>query len=247
MKKGIILLEGSTPALTFAGQFLQEDGYQITDQATLDVSYVLLDVPSFLANGKLRSGKELDTLLTALPKNAILCGGNLYNDRLEIFHTYDFLQDETYLCANAAITANCALRIATQHLSTTLKDAPTLIIGWGRIGKCLAQLLRSLGCNVSVAARNGKDRAILFSLGYDAVDVTGIIPEQYRLILNTAPEKVLDVGNCKKCVKIDLASQRGLIGEDIIWARGLPGMYAPESSGKLIAQTFQRLTQEEKS
>ena len=47
------------------------------------------------------------------------------------------------------------------------------------------------------------------------------------------------------CVKIDLASKPGIEDEDVIIARGLPGIHFPESSGKLIADTLLRLCQEE--
>jgi hypothetical protein len=47
-----------------------------------------------------------------------------------------------------------------------------------------------------------------------------------------------------KALKIDLASQPGIGGNDVIWARGLPGKNAPESSGKLIAQTVLRKLEE---
>jgi hypothetical protein len=43
------------------------------------------------------------------------------------------------------------------------------------------------------------------------------------------------------CVKIELASKDGMEGDDIIIARGLPGIHLPESSGELIAETFLRL------
>lgn len=247
MEKGVILIEGSTPALTYAGHHLQENGYTIASQITPDIQYVLLDVPSFHSESKLRNGKSLDTLLAALPGNVVLCGGNLSNPKLDTYQTFDLLQDAQYLAENAAITADCAVRLAMQHLTATLTDTPILIIGWGRIGKCLARMLRGLDCDVHIAARKEADRAILSAMGYPALNITEVKPEQYRLILNTAPAPVLDVSNCKYCVKIDLASAKGLIGEDVIWARGLPGMYAPMTSGKLIAKTFMRMAQEVRS
>lgn len=93
---------------------------------------------------------------------------------------------------------------------------------------------------------------MLAALGYSQVSTDGIpdlLPE-IRLLVNTAPAKVLSRGQlslCRSCVKIDLASQPGLEGTDVITARGLPGRYAPESSGKLIAETILRLTKEVKS
>ena len=67
---------------------------------------------------------------------------------------------------------------------------------------------------------------------------------QFRLVYNTVPRKLLTVPMDGRCVKIDLASKQGLIGDDVVWARGLPGVCAPESSGALIARTFLRLRQE---
>lgn len=243
MNMGTVLLGGNTPALTYAGQLLADSGFSIQKQAGMDIQYVLLDVPSFYTDGNLRSGRNLDTMLASVPNSIIICGGNLKNPKLDTYQTIDFLQDEQYLAQNAAITADCAVRVAVQHLTTTIADSPALIIGWGRIGKCLAQILRFMGCDVTIAARKEHDRAMLSALGYNAINISEITSDisKYRLIYNTAPEKVLDVSSCRNCVKIDLASRKGLVGEDIIWARGLPGMYAPETSGKLIAQTFVRL------
>jgi len=113
------------------------------------------------------------------------------------------------------------------------------VIGWGRIGKCLAQLLKSIGAQVTVAARKESDRVMLKALGYGALDTCELDTTPYRLIFNTVPQMI-----CPDCpgkgLKIDLASKLGLGGEDVLWARGLPGKDAPESSGHLIAQTVLR-------
>ena len=67
----------------------------------------------------------------------------------------------------------------------------------------------------------------------------------YRIIFNTVPAPILSeeqIANCQdSCIKIDLASVLGIAGTDVIWARGLPGKDAPESSGVLIAKTILRL------
>ena len=173
-------------------------------------------------------------------------GGNLNHPALKGYPVLDLLTDAGYLAQNAAITAKCALRAAAPKLTAVLPECPTLVIGWGRIGKCLSKLLRGLGAQVTVAARKASDRAILAALGYSSIDI-GDIPAllpTVRLLFNTAPEKVLSgkqLAGCRHCVKIDLASKPGLEGPDVITARGLPGRYTPESSGKLIAETVLRL------
>ena len=160
----------------------------------------------------------------------------------------DLLQAPDYVAQNASITAHCALKYIMNALPITLAHQPILVIGWGRIGKCLARLLRGLDARVSIYARKESDRGMITALGYDAV-----APETelsaYRVIINTAPAQVLteeQLSRCKPdCLKLELASSQGLPGADVILARGLPGKDAPESSGKLIAQSILRLLNKE--
>ena len=104
-----------------------------------------------------------------------------------------------------------------------------------------------MGTEVTVAARKESDRAMLEALGYRTLDIPEIpqVLEQFGVIYNTVPQKMLtqdQLSPYSKSLKIDLASQPGLEGEDVVIARGLPGLYAPESSGRLIAKTILRLT-----
>ena len=78
-------------------------------------------------------------------------------------------------------------------------------------------------------------------MGFSAVDSEQIDAGKYRLIINTAPALILEERQCRQdAVLIDLASKKGIVGDGVIWARGLPGKHAPESSGILIAQTLLR-------
>ena len=94
---------------------------------------------------------------------------------------------------------------------------------------------------VCMAVRKEADRAILQATGYGAVETGCIDAGKYRLIINTVPAPVLDDDAAKKdAVWIDLASKKGIFGENVLWARSLPGKDAPESSGELIARTVLR-------
>ena len=247
MKHNGIFTAGTTAACDFAASFLQELGLPLTDLPGKSVRYLLLDVPSFGPNGQLRGGGSLEPLLQKLPRDILICGGNLNHPLLEEYETVDFLKDETYLWENAYITAECALDTALPYLKHTIRHCPVLIIGWGRIGKCLARLLKNLDAEVTVAARNPKDRAMIHALGYEAVDPADLKLwlNHFRLLYNTVPAPVLtqdQMSGCREdCIKIELASQNGIEGDDVVIARGLPGLHMPESSGKLIADAFIRL------
>jgi dipicolinate synthase subunit A len=238
---------GKTMALTHACHFLACQGLDIADGPSADVTHLLLPVPSFEPTGQIKGGADLVHILSCLPKDITVMGGNLRHPALAHYKCVDFLQDPVYLAENAAITAQCAITIVANNLPVTLRGCPILIIGWGRIGKCLAADLLALGADVTVAARNPADRAMLLALGYRSIATADLTPSlmRYRVILNTVPVPMLselDTVHCRRdCIKIDLASQSGIAGNDVIWAKGLPNQETPESSGKLIAKTVIRL------
>lgn len=247
MKEPVFYIAGHTDALRFAQTLLKKKGLRFAPIPDMSVTHLLLGVPSFEADGSLKGGGQLEDILPSLSPEVTVCGGMLNLPELKGYRTVDLLEDPGYVAENARITAYCAVRLAAQRLPVILWHCPVLIIGWGQIGKCLAQLLKSMGAMVTVAARKETDRSMLRALGYDAVDTQALGNglARYRVIFNTAPVMVLskeDMSDCASdCLKIDLASCPGIDALDVIWARGLPGKDAPESSGELIARTILRL------
>lgn len=240
MKRICFYPAGHTAALGSAVSVLKEAGFQFTDNAA-GATHLLLPVPSVDADGCIIGGGPLEEVMEKLPKDVTVVGGNL---NLPGYRVWDLLKDPDYLAYNAQITACCALQIALNKLPLILPETDALVIGWGRIGKCLASLLKQNGAHVTVAARKETDRAMLRALGYTAVDTVHLDTTAYRLIFNTAPVMLLP-----QCpgdgLKIDLASKLGLGGLDVVWARQLPGRYAPESSGNLIAETVLKFVSKE--
>ena len=236
MDQRIFYSPDDTPAMQIAKQEMEKRGICFSDTPTKAVTHLLLPVPC---------RRDVSALLKKLSLDVTVLGGALGREELSGYHKTDLLTDEEYLWKNAMITAHCAMTVATSVLPVTFTDLPILIIGWGRIGKCLAKLLRGCDAMVTVAARNPKDRAALYALGFDAEDTDRLCPHGYRVIFNTVPAPVLSreqLSCCRDdCVKIELASSPGLEGDDVIEALGLPGKYAPETSGKLIARTILRL------
>lgn len=206
------------------------------------VTHLLLPVPSFNDSGSIRGGGDLQSILSVLSPNITVVGGNLNHSLLSAYRTIDLLQDPIYVAENADITARCAIGLLHNCLPCTFKNLPVLIIGWGRIGKCLARLFRANDACVTVFARKEADRAMLQALGYSAQATPN--PNGFRVVINTAPAAVLD--SCPEGIfKMELSSVPGIAGEDVLWARGLPAIHAPESSGQLIADTVSRLLRKE--
>ena len=238
MKQILFYTAGHTEALRFARKRLESWGYALSPTPSEKVTHLLLPVPSFEEPGVLKGGTPLSHVLKALPERITILGGGLPELPCRCV---DFLKDEYYLMENAAITAQCAAALAQQEWKTNLKNVPVLIIGWGRIGKQLVPRLKELGAAVTVAVRKERDMLALQAERCDAVLLPRLQPDRYCIVFNTAPAPVLDAADTKpEALLIDLASVPGIIGNNVLWARGLPNKYAPEASGNLIAKTALR-------
>ena len=234
-----VLCVTRTEAIRYAARFLSDRNIAVTEKCAPDVTHVLLPVPSF------SGGDEyLAHLLTGLPDDVILCGGNLKSPLIEGYPCVDFLQDPFYLADNAALTAECTVKVLKQQFQTELEGKDVLIIGWGRIGKCLCPMLKQEGSSVAVAARKASDLAMIHALGYECIPVSATAEQTKRfdMILNTVPALLFPQIETKDtCITMELASKPGMTGRKIYDGRGLPSKIAPMKSGKLIAETFLRL------
>lgn len=240
MFKGTVLCVQRNDAMSQAASNLRNLGIPVTDKCAPDVTHLLLPVPSFSAGDG-----YLAHLLTKLPDDLIISGGNLTSALLMGHRSVDFLQDPFYLAQNAAITARCAVKILTDRLGADLSGMQVLVIGWGRIGKCLIPLLAECGADLSVAARKPADRAMIRALGTRSLSIPDAAEETQRFdsIINTVPVLLFpEIRTKPDALLLELASKPGMTGENILDGRGLPGKMAPEESGRLISETFVRLS-----
>lgn len=167
----------------------------------------------------------------------------------------DLWKDESLLLANARLTAEGALASAMRSSPRALDGMECMVIGWGRIGRALTELLVALGARVTVASRSpaGRNRAV--ERGAEAVDTAHIanaLPGR-KLIYNTAPAMVLDSAALGRvdpnAMLIDLASPPYGIDLRAAWNRGLrawrepglPGRYCPYSAARAMLDAMDRL------
>ena len=230
MKAPTMYIPISTPALTAAACRLRDRGVVFTDTAQ-DAEYLLYPAPTKLS------------MLSDCTMDQTVIGGGLdfLNENVE---RLDLLKDPYYLAANAAITAEAALALVLENLRCEICQANILILGWGRIGKCLTHQLHHLNASVTVYARKDADRAMLQALGYRYIsrEDLGRTLSRFHCVINTVPAAVLTEPEARSirpdCLKLELASGIWLPGEDVVPAHGLPGKCKPDASGALIAKTI---------
>ena len=191
-------------------------------------------------------GRLPDILLQALEKKGV--------------RAVDYFKSEAFQIENAYTTSEAALSIAMNNLKRNIRGARFAVTGYGRIARTLTKLLLKLGANVCVLARKESDLAWAKLAGATSKrlcdDSVMSLAEGYDIIFNTVPtwlffEDLLAAID-KKTLIIDLASSPGgvdvsaakKLSSKVLWASSLPGKYAPESAGELIAQCIEKIISE---
>ncbi len=178
--------------------------------------------------------------------------------------TYDYFLDECLTERNALLTAEAAIEIAMRELPITLDSSRSMVIGYGRIGKLLTNLLSRMNSRVTVAARKKLDRVIAECFGASSLDISDVntepllkINDGYDIVFNTVPARIFDDNIIYKLKKdvciIDLASPPGGIdirsardaGLNVIWALSLPGKHSPKKAGEIIFDSIYTTMKEE--
>ena len=180
---------------------------------------------------------------------------------LEAWHRVklkDYYRQEPLIVGNAVLTAEAAISLAIQETPYGLLDSKCLVVGFGRIGKALAMMLRGMGGDVTVSARRREDFAWIRALGLKAVQTgeIGACISKMNIVFNAVPSPVLSEAVLERCPKrmliIDLASPPGGVdfiraeelGIKAIWALNLPGKYSPKSAAELIKTTVMDMVEE---
>ncbi|MTV50480.1 dipicolinate synthase subunit DpsA [Heliobacillus mobilis] len=156
---------------------------------------------------------------------------------------------------NSVPSAEGAVQIAMEKLPITIHSSQSLVIGFGRVGITLARLLKGMGSNVTVAARNSSARARAWEMAVEGVSFEALSDALARadIIYNTVPVMVLDEqtlsGTNRDALIIDLASAPGGIdfeaarrlGIEALLVPGLPGKVAPKTAGEILARIYPNL------
>ena len=162
----------------------------------------------------------------------------------------DYGSLDSYALLNAVPTAEGALKLAIENTPYTLWKSRVLVIGYGRVGKILADRLKAFGCDVTVSARKPADFAMLDTLGFSYINTEQLnsVPLDYQIIFNTVDVKVLEDGTLEKCkcdLMIDLSTKGGFsldaaegCGIKAFKAPGLPGIIAPRTAAEILCNTL---------
>lgn len=253
-------------------ELLEKDGYIASiygnvysestdspDSCILDSKAVIAPIPITKNHDTINMSENfkisIDELFNSMVTHNvnILIGGVIsskFQERASLMDitTIDIFSREEVAINNAIPTAEGAIMTAIQESDKVLFKSKVLVIGFGRCGKVLSNMLNGIGANVSVTYRKKSDEAYINSISCTPVSIKDFdrALSEYDFIFNTAPAQVLNKEVLKRIRKdtviIDIAQAPG--GIDYNYARklnlkalycpGLPGRVAPYSAAEIL-------------
>lgn len=170
----------------------------------------------------------------------------------------DFSADEKLVVGNALITAEAALSIYMEKKEISVSGSRILVVGSGRVAKCVVRVFSSLRADVTLMARSERELALAAISGIAAVDIEDgdarreALSRHFDAVINTVPARVISLDELSllddDTLLIELASapygfdadEAAARGISAVLASSLPAKYAPASAAELIADAVER-------
>ncbi len=194
--------------------------------------------------------------LSAICNDSIMIAGALPSDQAAILISknisyHNIILDEVFAVENCIQTAEAALMLLIRATNISIYDMNISVLGFGRLGKAVTNLLDRIGVNVAVHTSDYYERAAAHMTKCSVHDLNSSISDA-DVIINTIPAKVLSqekLMNAKKSSYIlDLASYSSVDNCDISAlglsydnALGLPGKHSPKSAGRILTDAIMRI------
>ncbi|NRG47293.1 dipicolinic acid synthetase subunit A [Bacillus sp. CRN 9] len=160
---------------------------------------------------------------------------------------------------NSIPTVEGAIMMAIQHTDFTIHGSNISVLGLGRTGMSIARAFHALGAKVKVGARKSEHIARITEMGltpFHLKDIQSAVVDS-DICINTIPHPIVSAAVINKMpvhtLIIDLASKPG--GTDFRYAEkrgvkallapGLPGIVAPKTAGRILANVLAQLITED--
>lgn len=246
-------ISSSLPGCPFRAAHLKE--------ALEGARLVLCPVPlstdgcTLLCTNEAQAPVLLQELILHLHPGQLLAGGGLTEAFLNSCRrkqaaSFDYLMQEEFLRANAALTAEGFLGILLKEMPISLKGCQALLLGYGRCGQEIAGLLSHFPVELTVLEKEASLLSQALDKGFSA-----FAPEEdfeklshFDFVINTIPAQILDDMHLHKlsqhCRLFDIASApfgfrqetAQALGLSLVRCPGIPGKWMPQTAGEIMAK-----------
>lgn len=215
---------------------------------------VLLPVPS-TRDGIHVTGcdAEICEVLSSADENTVIVGYSIPRDASPLAlsrgaRVLDLSTDEKYILENARLTALGCLGYLLGSEKRAISECSVGIVGYGRIGSALTELLCFLGARVKVYTSRESTRNYLCSLGIESAlrdELNFDTENSIDILINTAPcdlSAELSAGASSLGFRIiELASGKNLEGvSGVEYLPSLPEKMYPKSAARAYAEAVKR-------
>ena len=241
--------------------------YEAWEKAFAENHILVFPLPMSKKGGYLNAPHPIlvSEIVNRIQPNSLVLGGKLPEEIKDIFSKtgirYVDYYNEEFQTRNALPTAEAAIGIALLESPRTLLDSRSLVVGYGKIGKILAQKLQCLGTRVTVGARKPLDLALANGFGYATLSIADGIPSHklsgFDFVFNTVPVRLFGREEMRALSRetlymelasfpygLDLEVAKEYAFRTVI-AESLPGKYSPISAGEILAETVVQILEKE--
>ena len=205
---------------------------------------------------------KIDDLMKANKSKIFISGSIKESLKKQLDEKYleviDIMKRDDLAILNTIATAEGTIEVAIKNTNKILQGSRVLILGFGRVGKIVANKFSKMSAIVTCAARKDEDIAWIQAYGHKATNINGLGEnlKLYDIIINTVPHIILNEERLKyikkDCLLIDLASNPGGIDKKavkdnklkFVWALSLPGKVAPITTAEFIKDTIYNIIKE---
>lgn len=263
MDKYDVALVGGDLRTFMMAPIFEQRGYRVIycktlENAIKDAACVVGGIPLFKAGNLTTEDAEpvgSEEFLQFLQPGQMLFGG-VISDEVRMYCEkkgivcHDFMREETIAVFNAIATAEGTIFEAIRHKDTNIHNSPSLVMGYGRCAKVLADKLKGLDADVTVCARSKEALSYANAAGLKTLELAMLKSRigEFEYVYNTIPSMVITKEVMEQMRKdvliIDIASGAGGIDYEAaekmkvsaFLCPGLPGKYAPRASAQELAR-----------
>ena len=259
MQLSITILPGDR-RMDFAADYLAKKGGTFCSSWSQipESGYIVGGIP-FTRDGRtvntsIPEPLAIQSLLGMLTPNHILVGGNLPESVTTActhhgIKYYDVMTSGDFVQKNARLTAEGLLIPLLSHTAFSIYDCKTLLIGYGRCGREIADILRFFVSELYVCDIGRSERKAAKASHFHVITGNELQDRKHRVhqvntIINTAPTNPFPARTWgtfpEDCVILNVASSPLSVpfplSEQVIPCPGIPGSYAPKTAGTIYAK-----------
>lgn len=229
-----------------AAGFFQPDGEDKPEE--------LRKYDCFISNWPMKPGKAAEEVFHNIRPGSVLllCGPGFPGEKRWDLQYVNLWEDEELLTENAYLTAEGAVASAMSRTAYGLQGEKCLVVGYGRIGRALADILTGIGAHTAVYSHSAQKYAQIRTAGAEVCTDLSEALKGRRFIFSTPPAQligpelldvidrdalIIDLASPPYGVDMDAALERGL---HAIREPGLPGRYCPVSAARAILNAVLR-------